>query len=288
MLSASEAATPEEAPPASREQVANALRVLGAIFDGQHRSVAPGSPGTLEDAMHRFAPAKFHPVEEGPVPPRKPGASCPPEMGLVAERVCVDRYEAILVERAPTGAETEHSPYYPPESGHVYYAQSKAGRVPQAYVSGVQAQQACAAVGKRLCQAAEWRAACGGKDGLLYPYGKARKPGVCRDSGMAPMMKFHADTLKRGWGGPELNDPRLNQQPNTVAKTGEYPGCVNDYGLFDMVGNLDEWTADPNGTFQGGYWLDTSQHGDGCAYRTIAHPFDYHDYSIGFRCCKDP
>jgi formylglycine-generating enzyme required for sulfatase activity len=55
-----------------------------------------------------------------------------------------------------------------------------------------------------------------------------------------------------------------------------------------MVGNLHEWTADPNGTFQGGYWLDTSLHGDGCAYRTIAHPFDYRDYSIGFRCCADP
>jgi formylglycine-generating enzyme required for sulfatase activity len=55
-----------------------------------------------------------------------------------------------------------------------------------------------------------------------------------------------------------------------------------------MVGNLDEWTADPNGTFQGGFWLDTSQHGDGCAYRTIAHPYDYHDYSTGFRCCADP
>ena len=42
-----------------------------------------------------------------------------------------------------------------------------------------------------------------------------------------------------------------------------------------------------DGTFQGGYWLDTSQHGDGCAYRTIAHSFDYHDYSTGFRCCGD-
>jgi sulfatase modifying factor 1 len=52
-----------------------------------------------------------------------------------------------------------------------------------------------------------------------------------------------------------------------------------------MVGNLHEWTADPNGTFQGGYWLDTSQHGDGCAYRTISHGFTYHDYSTGFRCC---
>ena len=35
-----------------------------------------------------------------------------------------------------------------------------------------------------------------------------------------------------------------------------------------MVGNLHEWTNDPNGTFQGGYYLDTHKNGDGCTYRT--------------------
>ena len=54
-----------------------------------------------------------------------------------------------------------------------------------------------------------------------------------------------------------------------------------------MVGNLDEWTADPSGTFQGGYYLDTHLNGDGCEYRTMAHEAWYHDYSTGFRCCAD-
>ena len=101
------------------------------------------------------------------------------------------------------------------------------------------------------------------------------------------MLALHAATMKKGWGMTELNDPRAIQVENTLAKTGAYPACVNDYGLFDMVGNLHEWTDDPNGTFQGGYWLDTAQHGDGCAYRTIAHGFGYKDYSTGFRCCAD-
>ncbi|MFO0678384.1 MAG: hypothetical protein U0169_17740, partial [Polyangiaceae bacterium] len=92
---------------------------------------------------------------------------------------------------------------------------------------------------------------------------------------------------KRGWGLTEMNDPRLNRLDDTVAKTGTHPECVTNEGVFDMVGNLHEWTADTNGTFQGGFWLDTTQHGDGCAYRTIAHPFAYHDYSTGFRCCSD-
>jgi hypothetical protein len=102
------------------------------------------------------------------------------------------------------------------------------------------------------------------------------------------MMQLHADTMKRGWGMKELNDPRNLELPGTVERTGARQGCVSDQGVFDMVGNLHEWTADPNGTFQGGYFLDTSEHGDGCAYRTIAHGFTYHDYSTGFRCCKDP
>jgi hypothetical protein len=34
--------------------------------------------------------------------------------------------------------------------------------------------------------------------------------------------------------------------------------------------------------------MDTYQNGEGCEYRTIGHPLDYHDYSTGFRCCADP
>jgi hypothetical protein len=276
-----------EAPQASREQVLGALKALAPAFEGKPRKVAANAPGSIEHAMSVFAPAKYHPVDEGVLPPPKSGASCPPEMALVGKRFCVDRYEGSLVEKTESG-EREHSPYEPPEPGRVYVARSKAGVVPQAYISAAQAQAACKAAGKRLCQPVEWRAACGGTEGYAFPYGPTRSAGTCHDSGVAPMLVLHADTLKRGWGPVELNDPKLNQLPGTVARTGAFPGCVNDLGVYDMVGNLHEWTADPNGTFQGGFWLDTAQHGEGCAYRTIAHPFDYHDYSTGFRCCADP
>ena len=36
-----------------------------------------------------------------------------------------------------------------------------------------------------------------------------------------------------------------------------------------------------------GYFLDTTINGEGCMYSTRAHAPAYHDYSIGFRCCKD-
>jgi formylglycine-generating enzyme required for sulfatase activity len=82
-------------------------------------------------------------------------------------------------------------------------------------------------------------------------------------------------------------DPRLNQLEGTLARTGDHPDCTNEYGVYDMMGNLHEWVDDPDGTFQGGYYLDTHLNGDGCMYQTTAHPTSHYDYSTGFRCCAD-
>jgi len=283
------AAPPESVPPESRAQVTTALRALEPAFAGKQRHVLASNPGSIELAIASYAPPRPHAVDEGKLPAERPGAHCPADMALVASRFCVDKYEGSLVEKLADGTTRPHSPFHTPvpADGTVYLARSVAGVVPQGYISAAQAQGACKAAGKRLCHPAEWRAACGGTEGFAYPYGPTRAPGKCHDSGATPMLTFHASTMKRGWGATELNDARNNQLEGSVAKTGASPDCVNDVGAYDMVGNLHEWTADPNGTFQGGYWLDTSQHGDGCAYRTIAHAFDYHDYSTGFRCCAD-
>ena len=288
-IATAQAAAPKAAPAASRRQVADSLRALAAATGGIARAILPGGRGTLEEAIVRFAPVFPNRVREGQAPPARPGAKCRPEMALVADRVCVDRYEASLVEVLPGGVLKAQSPYLEPVAGHVYIARSVPDVVPQAHINGPQALAACRAAKKRLCEPVEWRAACGGSQGYAYPYGKDRVAGACNDSGKPSVAIIHSSQKgKRGWGNTELNDPRLNQYPNTLAPAGSSYACVNDYGLWDMVGNLHEWTADPNGTFQGGYYLDTSQHGEGCAYRTIAHDFDYHDYSIGFRCCADP
>lgn len=289
VVAVAHAASPDRAPRASREQVVQALRALASVTQGVARKTTPGAAGTLEDAIARFAPAFPNVVQEGEAPAPKPAARCNADMALVAGRVCVDRYEASLLEVGDDGIMHPYSPYHPPVSGRVYVARSAADVVPQAYITGREAQSACKAAGKRLCEASEWRAACGGAQGYAYPYGPTRRPGVCNDRGAPAVAQLYSSAKARnGWGHAELNDPRINAQPNTLAKSGERYGCVNDYGIWDMVGNLHEWTADPNGTFQGGYYLDTSQHGDGCAYRTTAHEFDYRDYSIGFRCCADP
>jgi hypothetical protein len=283
-----QAAPPDQAPPQSRAQVAAALEALAVAFKGHERPLASGAHGTIEWAVAAYVPGVYRPVQEGAIARASPGARCAPDMALVLGVVCVDRYEASVFEHAADGTLQAHAANLPFEAGHVYVAQSVPGVLPQAYVSGAQALTACREAGKRLCSPVEWRAACGGSQGYAFPYGPGRVPGRCHDSGPNPMLAYHADVQRRGYGPLELNDPRNVELEGTLAKTGAFPECVNDFGLYDMVGNLHEWTADPNGTFQGGYWLDTSLHGDGCAYRTIAHPFDYHDYSIGFRCCADP
>lgn len=120
---------------------------------------------------------------------------------------------------------------------------------------------------------------------------RATKKIAAKTKRIAAKKSVRPQTVDPGvWA--KLNDPALGQVEGALAKTGEHVGCVNGWGAFDMVGNLHEWVATdpsaPNGTFAGGYYLDTSQNGDGCHYRTVAHAHDYHDYSTGFRCCADP
>jgi len=282
------AQNPDEAPAPCKTQVVNALACLAPAFSGKPRKIAAKQPGSLEAAIWGYAPPKYHDVAEGTLPPLKASGKCPTEMALVGSRVCVDKWEGHIVLRAADGTETLHPPFTPPPADKTYVAKSASGVVPQGYISAKQSETACKAAGKRLCQPVEWRLACGGSEGTAFPYGPTRSPGKCHDSGKSPMLAYHADTMNRGWGQSELNDPRNNQLEGGLAKTGAYPDCVTDEGVFDMVGNLSEWTADVNGTFQGGLWLDTAQHGEGCAYRTISHEYQYHDYSTGFRCCAEP
>jgi formylglycine-generating enzyme required for sulfatase activity len=164
---------------------------------------------------------------------------------------------------------------------------------PQGYVSGLQARAACEASGKRLCKPDEWKTACMGPKKTIFPYGNTREVGRCNDNGRSAMHFFNPDLddkpeHKWMWGfAGNMTDPRLNQLEGTLTRTGERDGCTNEYGVHDMVGNLHEWVDDPDGTFQGGYYLDTHLNGDGCYYRTTAHPISHLDYSTGFRCCAD-
>jgi sulfatase modifying factor 1 len=226
--------------------------------------------------------------------PEKPSiAPCPEDM-VLAGQVCIDRYEAYVVELDAAGHEKPHSPYEVVARLRVK-AKNAEGQVPQAYISQVQAGAACQEAGKRLCAAEEFTYACSGGDPLAndYPYGgHEHQAGACNEGKGSQMYRFFGSN-PRQWTFDDFNDPRLNQTAGGLAKSGQYPKCVSPFGVHDCVGNLHEWGADPPdanglGRFRGGFYGDAEVNGHGCKYVTRAHGPTYHDYSTGFRCCADP
>jgi len=236
-----------------------------------------------------------------PPPPPPPPPACPVEMAEVPGEggsFCIDRYEGALELK---GAGKQRSPWPSNEAIDGSEAQvvavSRKNQKPQGYISGEQAALACKNAGKRLCAPSEWKTACRGPEHTRYPYGDTRQAGVCNDRFDKPtghpvmrlfkQSKMQGEKTAKMWSPALMNDPRLHDLSDTVTPTGSFSTCTNGFGVFDMVGNLHEWVADPKGTFMGGFFMDTRLNGEGCEYRTTAHHFGYHDYSTGFRCCAD-
>jgi len=197
---------------------------------------------------------------------------------------CIDRWEATLQERVD-GHWVDVDPTLTVADRQVRAAVQE-GHQPQAYLSGDQAEAACEAAGKRLCSSEEWLAACRGPESFVYPYGDSYDPSACNDSypGAHPVTDYFG-TSDGVWDLEHMNDPGIDQQPDTVALAGAHPACVSAWGAEDLHGNLHEWVADSEGTFRGGFFADAVLNGPGCTYATTAHDRSYHDYSTGFRCC---
>lgn len=268
--------------------------------DDDDDGAAARDASTAADATPADAASRFDASDASDAPDVGDAGPCPAQMALVrmdGGQVCVDRYEGALVVRAADGGE---SPWSPTESidaedASTFRAIPAEGIQPQAFVSANQAEAACENAGKRLCSLAEWTAACRGQPDhdYLYPYGDTYEPGACNEGrATSPVEDLYGPNAQFTF--TELNDPRNDQLPDTVAKGGAFPRCVSAYGTFDMHGNLHEWVHDEDapdpshGTFMGGYFVDAKINGAGCTYRTTAHATSYHDYSTGFRCCVEP
>jgi sulfatase modifying factor 1 len=283
-----------------RRRPAAWVALLGLVASGCSATAAPAAPTQLttwDDVPYRVLGPEPPSLDLGRlVSPRvdapsisSEAARCPQGMALVNDRFCIDRWEATLLVRNGS-REEPHTPYEPVDDVRApMRAVSVSGVVPQGYVSGTQAEAACRASGKRLCTANEWETACRGSRRAQFPYGNDRKAKACNDDVRATHPVVEAarrlgvpagETWKEG-----MNLALVNQLPGGLLPTGAREECVTTEGAFDMVGNLHEWIADPDGTFRGGFYMDTTQNGEGCAYQTTAHDVDYHDYSTGFRCC---
>ncbi len=166
-------------------------------------------------------------------------------------------------------------------------AVSRASLVPQGYVPGFTAHEACRNAGKRLCRENEWVTACRGERGWKFPYGNTYKQGACN-----VFRDDHPARILHGSASAGLSDPRLNTVTHDgtqlLRETGGSPLCSSVWGkdaVYDMVGNLDEWVDDPEGVFVGGFYSRATR--NGCEARVSAHGPSYFDYSLGFRCCAD-
>lgn len=255
-------------------------------------------------------PATPPPLESATQESQAPPGTCPPFMVPIG-KACIDRYENHLLVHNADGALEPYPHYQRPPAGMQFIAASRPGVKPQGYISRVEAQAACEAAGKRLCSATEWYGACRGDPPSTYGYGARFEPGRC-NVGKPHLLSRLYGTNPGLWSYEEhFNDPRLLQEPQFLAATGQYAECVTSSGAHDLIGNLHEWVADiagpalaakipmlsairrtlhrhrGKGVFMGGFFSTTSEHGRGCNFVTVAHEVKYHDYSTGFRCCRD-
>jgi len=158
---------------------------------------------------------------------------------------------------------------------------------PVAHVTVKQAMEFCLWIGRTLPSELQWERAARGLDGSPWPWSETE----------APVDDLHAN----------LNYERVNPELITTNDVGSAPDGKSNDGVFDLIGNVWEWTCTPDGQGPNACLMDTSIpsmpaafiiRGGGAAtpagsavtsaYRESAK-WDYNiSPFIGFRCIDAP
>lgn len=169
-----------------------------------------------------------------------------------------------------------------------YEYPNQPGAHPPWMVDWYDATGLCAGRGRRLCYESEWVAACEGPDEKPFPYGWERDPKKCNidNPWVEPSLK-KIYSKDRAVAAAEL--ARLDRSK----PSGSMPGCVSDYGVYDLTGNFDEWAlADRDrpeeravfAALKGGAWGHVR---NACRPVTTSHEPEFRYYFVSFRCCAD-
>ncbi len=158
---------------------------------------------------------------------------------------------------------------------------NRKGEHPLIYVNWHESQKMCVSDSKRLCTEDEWTFACEGEEALPYPYGYDRDKDACLvdkpwrwfdPSAYGSKKEAIIKELDRLWQG---------------VPAGSLSKCKSPFGVYDMTGNVDEYTKSNAGTnpatLKGGYWGPVRTR---CRPTTKAHGPQHAFYQQGFRCCK--
>jgi hypothetical protein len=158
------------------------------------------------------------------------------------------------------------------------------GANPIIVVTFHEAEAMCKKAQKRLCSETEWTFACEGEEARPYPYGYTRDATACVvDRNWRPFAEG-ALQPRDGQQAREELDRLWQGEPS-----GSRGGCKSAFGVYDMTGNVDEWTRSVRTTgyssvLKGGYWGPVRAR---CRPATRAHNEDFVAYQQGFRCCAD-
>ena len=273
-----------------------ALATLAAIFalgscssgDDDEPGASPGSGGlggsAAADAGDVGVDMDAADAIDAPesAPDVEPPAACSADM-LLVEAACIDRYEA----------------------------PNQVGALPLVMFTFDESEAWCQARGKRLCFDDEWTRSCEGPTGTTYPYGDQHVAGICNDD---ETWKLYDQSKLNGWPWT-VSKPNVESLAQLLEATravsasakvaadhvemlyqaepnGSNGGCAGPDGVFDLCGNVEEWTRrrdggsgkDFTGSLKGRYWAEART----CQNAVVNHGNAFRFYEIGFRCCKDP
>jgi len=246
------------------------------------------TPSDAEAEARAEADEPFEPEREREAGELGP-PHCPQDMVLVPEdpllgvdrAFCIDRYEASRSDASAThpGSATDIARSIP--GVLPWYANPMTPEAMQDF------RNACAAANKRLCESHEWFDACTGPAERTYVFGDVFDVETCNcvdtfcDDHCAESGIPVEDCVTSANCGYTYSCYRLTP-------TGQFAGCTNEYGTYDVTGNL--WEIVPSSTDARGYEVRGGAFNCAGASTRLQCSFNASWTSLyaGFRCCRDP